>query len=372
MALQASGPISFSQIANEFGLPPGKNLGAYRISSPLIGSLSGLPLDEGVPQSGQIGFGNFYSKRLNVVVDLYSVPENSTRLIIKNRYKPDDAVTITGGFKQPIDLPPNGDGKRIIANVNRTIGSEKTGTNYCALRTGFWGADVNLEVVVGPSGTIIGAGGDGGAGGGINFGSAGNGGTGSSALGLQYPTKVINGGSIIAGTGGGGGGAGAYGQETNSQRRCDPNGYNALTPRIGGAGGGGGRGLPAGNGGPGNSEFSRLSNKQGGGPGSPGSPGGAGSILSNGGGGAGGIIIPQDGYSCDNRDARSGAGGGGGAGGANGIRFRPPNIVQTANASNPGSAGPSGYAIIVDSTSGNLISFTGTAVEGTNVTSTVQ
>jgi len=372
MALQASGPISFSQIVNEFGLPPGRNLGAYRISSPPIGSLSGLPLDAGIPQSGPIGFSSFYSKRLNVVVDLYSVPENSTRLIIKNRYKPDNAVTIIGGWKQPIDLPLNGDGKRIIANVNRTIGSEKTGTNYCALRTGSWGTDVNLEVVVGPAGTIIGAGGDGGDGGGINFGSAGNGGTGSSALGLQYPTKVINGGSIIAGTGGGGGGGGAYGQETNSQRRCDANGYNALTPRIGGAGGGGGRGLPSGNGGLGNSEFARLGNKPGGGSGTPGGPGGPGSLLSNGAGGAGGIIIPQDGYSCNNpgnRDARSGAGGGGGAGGANGLSFRPNNF-ETRNASTPGAAGPSGYAII-ESTPGNLISFTGTAVEGTNVISTV-
>ena len=370
MALQASGPISFSQIVNEFGLPPGRNLGAYRRNES-VGSLSNLPLDAGIPQSGPIGFGSFYSKRLNVVVDLYSVPENSTRLIIKNRYKPDDAVTIIGGFKQPIDLPPDGDGKRIIANVNRTIGSEKTGTNYCALRTGSWGTDVDLEIVVGSTGTIIGAGGDGGAGGGINFGSAGNGGTGSSALGLQYPTKVINGGSIIAGTGGGGGGAGAYGQETNSQKTGDPYGYGFLTPRIGGAGGGGGRGLPSGNGGPGNSEFSRLFNKPGGGPGTPGGPGGAGSVISNGGGGGGGIIIPQDGYSRNNRDARSGAGGGGGAGGANGLSYRPDNF-ETRNASNPGSVGPSGYAIIIDSASGNLISFTGTAVEGTNVTSTVQ
>lgn len=372
MALQASGPISFSQIANEFGLPAGKNLGAYRVSQS-VGSLSGLRLDTGIPGPGEpIGFSSFYSKRLNVVVDLYSVPENSTRLIVKNRYKPDNAVTIIGGFKQPIDLPPDGDGKRIIANVNRTIGSEKTGRNYCALRTGSWGTDVDLEIVVGPAGTIIGAGGDGGAGGGISGGSAGNGGTGTSALGIQYPTKVTNNGSIVAGRGGGGGGAGAYGLEVSSQRRCD--GY-ADSPRIGGAGGGGGRGLPVGNGGPGNSSFSRLSNKQGGGSGTPGAAGGAGSVTSNGAGGAGGIIIPQDGYSCSNpgnRDARSGAGGSGGSSGANGVRTRNGSDPQVANASSPGSAGPSGYAIIIDSTSGNLISFTGTAVDGTNVTSTVQ
>jgi hypothetical protein len=366
MALQASGPISFSQIANEFGLPPGKNLGAYRISTPQIGSLSGLPLDAGVPQSGQIGFGSFYSKRLNVVVDLYSVPENSTRLIIKNRYDSRNVTVI--GYKNSTDLPTNGDGKRIIANVDRTIGSEKTGTNYCALRTGFWGDDVNLEVVVGPSGTIIGAGGDGGAGGGISGESAGNGGTGSSALGLQYPTKVINNGNIVAGRGGGGGGAGAYGLEASSQRRC--NGYGD-SPRIGGAGGGGGRGLPSGNGGPGNASYSRLGNKQGGGPGSPGQPGGAGNIASNGGGGASGVIVPQDGFSCSNRQAVSGSGGSGGGGnGENGRRQRP-GIDEITNASSPGAGGPSGYAIIIDSSSGNLVSFTGNAVDGSNVVSTV-
>jgi hypothetical protein len=72
MALQASGPISFSQIANEFGLSPGRNLGAYRISQS-VGTLSNLPLDTGIPQSGPIGFGSFYGKRLNMVTDLFSI-----------------------------------------------------------------------------------------------------------------------------------------------------------------------------------------------------------------------------------------------------------------------------------------------------------
>ena len=75
MTLQSSGPISFGQIRDEFGLPPNKNLGAYRVSYSNTGqggSLSGLPLDDGVPQSGQIAFSNFYGKRMNTVVDCYS------------------------------------------------------------------------------------------------------------------------------------------------------------------------------------------------------------------------------------------------------------------------------------------------------------
>ena len=50
MALQASGPISFSQISNEFGLPSGKNLGAYRIAPVTIGNLQ-LGLDDDIPTS---------------------------------------------------------------------------------------------------------------------------------------------------------------------------------------------------------------------------------------------------------------------------------------------------------------------------------
>ncbi len=57
MTLQASGPISYSQIIAEFGGNRG-SLGNYRV----IQSIGGVnwPLDEGVPTSGQISFGNFY------------------------------------------------------------------------------------------------------------------------------------------------------------------------------------------------------------------------------------------------------------------------------------------------------------------------
>ena len=66
MALQASGQISFSDISNEFG--NAGSLGAYRVSQ-TIGELSNLPLDNGIPQSGTISFSDFYSKRLNIVVN---------------------------------------------------------------------------------------------------------------------------------------------------------------------------------------------------------------------------------------------------------------------------------------------------------------
>lgn len=372
MALQPSGPISFSQIANEFGLPPGKNLGAYRISSPPVGSLSGLPLDDGIPQSGPIGFSSFYSKRLNVVVDLYSVPENSTRLIIKDRYKPDNAVTIIGGFKQPTDLPPNGDGKRIIANVNKTIGSAKGNRNYCALRTGSWGTDVDLEIVVGPNGKLYGAGGDGGNGAGFgspqffpnnsqsgtfqNISSGGPGGQGTSGLGIQYPTTIINQGTIRAGRGGGGGGGSGYGSDLHDVSPCE---NRRNSPIIGGGGGAGGSGLPSGSGGLRSTYLSRLANKQGGATVYAGD-GTAASLTTDGQGGAGGSATPQDYAQCSTRIAYSGGGGGAESSGGFG------NISRTG----PGPGGQRGYGIIIDS-SGSIVSYIGNSEDGGTVNGTV-
>jgi hypothetical protein len=70
MTLQGSGTISFSQISNEFGLPPRRNLGAYRVSE-TYGAMTNMPLDDGIPQSGRISFSNFYNKKLNIIVDCY-------------------------------------------------------------------------------------------------------------------------------------------------------------------------------------------------------------------------------------------------------------------------------------------------------------
>ena len=50
MALQGSGQISFGQISAEFGLPFGKNIGAYRVSE-TYGDMSDIPLDIGIPQT---------------------------------------------------------------------------------------------------------------------------------------------------------------------------------------------------------------------------------------------------------------------------------------------------------------------------------
>ena len=72
MAVKASGsPLSFSEIETEFGQNSDRDLGEYRVSQ-TVGGLSNQPLDTGIPQTGAIKFSDFYSKRLNVIIDYHS------------------------------------------------------------------------------------------------------------------------------------------------------------------------------------------------------------------------------------------------------------------------------------------------------------
>lgn len=152
-----------------------------------------------------------------------------------------------------------------------------------------------------------------------------------------------------------------------SQRRCD--GYGD-SPTIGGGGGAGGKGYPAGVGGKASLTYSRLSNKNRGTP-TYATNGTDGSLTTNGRGGDGGTITPADGYSCENRQAISGAGGGAGSQGKGGTRNRP-GVLENTSSQTPGTGGSTGYAIIIDSTSENLISFTGNPEDGSRVTDVVQ
>ena len=87
MALQASGTIRYSEIIAEFGTPNNGGLGQYRVSEN-VGSLSNLPLDADtcgvnanadIPQTGSIKFSDFYNSRLNQIVDLHSIGNNTSR-----------------------------------------------------------------------------------------------------------------------------------------------------------------------------------------------------------------------------------------------------------------------------------------------------
>ena len=109
--------ISFDQIRAEFGDRGDSRLGRYRRddpdfqnASPPGSSLTNLPLDTGIPVSGEIKFSDFRGKKLNMVVDYYTIPEgqedirkqdNTEEVAATWRYNNVSAkVTVVGGFRE--------------------------------------------------------------------------------------------------------------------------------------------------------------------------------------------------------------------------------------------------------------------------------
>jgi len=228
--------ISFDQITDEFGNPTQNKLGAYRISQD-IGGLSNLPLDDGIPQTGEIKFSDFYGKKLNVVVNCHS-GNPQDRINAKTDKWNNDAVDVIGNFKGK-----KLSGSKVIIHVNKQISSTDSGNqNTCALRTGNFNTAHSLQVDIGAEGSLHGAGGAGGYGadGKSDYGptsGGGEGGDGNSALGITYngtTVNVLSGGKILCGYGGGAGGRGARDVDSEADRTAC------------GGGGGGGMGIPGG------------------------------------------------------------------------------------------------------------------------------
>lgn len=237
MALQSSGqPIAFSDIENEFGPNPKRSLGRYRVSE-TYGEMTNVALDRGIPQSGTIAFSDFYDKRLNMVVNFYDnlngggadVEEKQN---MKTKFNVDidaNKVKSVGGFLPPTSttggpLQQLQNHKRVIINVSKIIAPRinsgykpNKGTwegynpdppnnqNEVSMVTGNWDLNTKLDLYVGPSGYIVGAGGAGGKNGHGNFGENGPGDRGTSALGVTYSLNIYNHGKIAGGGGGGGG-----------------------------------------------------------------------------------------------------------------------------------------------------------------------
>ena len=346
MTIKSSGSLSFFyDIVEEFGFPPGRNLGAYKVSQTVSG-LTDMPLDAGIPQSGPIKFSHFYSKKLNIVVDCTPAPNTvATRVNAKSNYDANSNITVIGGFVAKPASPTN---KKVWIHTNGAIGSDqKSSQTYCSLLTGSWDATTDLYIDIGTSGAVYGAGGNGGKGGGYGSNPV-NGGNGTSAIGINPTNNVVfsNRGSIVAG--GGGGGGGGKGLYTRKGRQS--NGY--------GGGGGGGNGYPVGNGGA-KGDGSATA-------------GGNGTLTTGGNGGNGSV----DGQTSSG--ASGGGGGGGGAfGGTKGTGAGTPygngspgddststnggNGGSAYNGGGGGSGGANGYAIIT--TGGTLtVSGTGTVI----------
>ena len=365
MTIKNSGSeLAFSEIEAEFGQPDnGRSLGRYRrddseFKNKSMGQLSNLPLDTGIPASGEIRFSQFYGKKLNMVIDYYDDTGNpggeasnvlnrqddgANTLAATWRYNnQSNRVKVVGGYRDRptgsvsgYNLSSSGwqGGKKIFIHVNKQIGSAKAGSNSdrnkVALRTGNWPSGTTLQIDIGSSGRIQGAGGNGRQGA-TNSGTPSQAFTGTSGLGIEYPAQINNSGIIRCGYGGGGGGAGSW---------SDPNKNPRDFGRSGG-GGGGGAGIPAGDGGPQNTGgYGSAGN---GGPldqNGKGKPGGDASFDAGGGGGAGG---------------QHGEGGGqAGSGGDGGDRN---DSAQSGDAGSPnrgggGSPGSNGHGIIFSSSS---------------------
>ena len=246
--------IKFSQIEAEFGRQPGANsrsIGNYCISKD-FGSLSDVRLDNAAgknantpipgPKGQQVKFSDFYNAKLNVAVDLWS-GDTEERAHAKTLFK-NKTVKVLGPTPDA-DVPTwqQMEGRRVIIHVNKTIKSESNDTrSVCALRTGAWKSGTKVDLDIGSSARIYGAGGFGGRGGNNNKEDGLEGGNGNSAIGIQHDgtvVRVMSGAYVQCGYGGGGGGGGGYHSDKGGSERCA------------GSGGGGGAGLPAGAGGKG-------------------------------------------------------------------------------------------------------------------------
>ena len=224
-----TGQIAASDLRSVFG-ETGANgrvdLGNFRVTHN-VDQMTNMPLDEGVPQGGQITFNDLRGKRLNIIVRYGNEARPNTG---KERYNGGGGnVVVLRPSGSSIGRPSSSAGCRVTLHVRgqvTTSGDERNQRYRCALRTGGgWESDTRLEVNVGGSGEIVGGGGDGGNGS-SNEDVQGDGGRdGSSGLGVAYTLyklTVQSGGEIRAG-----GGRGGNGGENDSEA-------------FGGGGGGGG------------------------------------------------------------------------------------------------------------------------------------
>ena len=232
MALQASGPISASQIRNEFaGVAQVSFSDYFRHAEPTNGledfsETYTSANNSGVPTTGAIKFSDFYSKYREVMYKVGSgyVRENANTSTLFDTY---------WGTNVPKRLKNNG-----------TIGA--TSTANAALTVS---SNISNTLVIDNAGSIQGAGGA--AGIASVTANVRNGGTGGTAILLNSFCSINNTGTIYGGGGGGGagtvggtggtGGSGTFTKTTyfectwGGRQTFSPNNFNACYPDGGAA-----------------------------------------------------------------------------------------------------------------------------------------
>lgn len=254
MTIKSSGPLSFTEITNEFGVASPVSLSNY------------YGLDAGIPNSGEIKFSDFYGKIINARRTIGSSQNFNARSDFTN-------AAIVGGYKTSATVFNNNQPVKYYITVNGIISASNTSTT--AFTTGIW--PTGTQIYLTNNNYIVGAGGNGG-----NR-NDGQGGIGGPALTLQILTFITN-NSVIAGGGGGGRAGGSVRNDRCQQQGCCF--QRCWTAIANGGGGGGGAGSIAGSGGDNN--------------------GSSGSLITGGAGGAGETVI--DGLAS----ATGGSGGNGG------------------------------------------------------------
>ena len=261
MPLPSSGSISLSQVNVELGRPSTQ---AISMGEGAVRTLFGVP-------SGPISMSQGFGKANQFVLTISS---NQTNANLRT-------LAVNAGWNQT---------SKVVATINGGVyvSSNSTGTPGLTINGSF---PNGVELI--NNGFIIGMGGAGGRGGGMQspgFTRGDDGGAGGLALAVSVPVVLNNAGTI--GGGGGGGGGGEYAMP-----------YDQMNP---GGGGGGGRTGAAANSSGGLGGFSYSGS---------GSSGGEGTFSAAGAGGAGGSFF-----------ASAGAGGGGGGWGSAGSIGQNTNI----------------------------------------------
>ena len=305
MALQNSGAIKISEIANEFDSLAGNTPDSL---SEFYGAA------DGVPSSGAIDMSDFYGTSSIIAY----TASNGTDVNLQTVFGSDWAANIAKSYTIPSGVE---------------LGATQVGNNALTAPAGMGGT-----LVITNSGTLSGAGGAGGSGGNNTSiysspsGSAGQAGGDALEI-LTNGVSVVNNGTIRAGGGGGGGG----GEGQDAYRTA-----HSWINNEGGAGGNGGRGQGYNHGrqggsGGGNGSHQWYNIMRGG---HGGSGGGGGHYGNSGSGGSGGNSTHVDFTDIEQADhiTRNGPGSGGG-GAAAGFSIKKGSGVTVAQSGSGSQAG---------------------------------
>jgi hypothetical protein len=201
-----------------------------------------------LPNIGSIAAGNlnYFALTIDRVIPPSPPAGSLEKVGIKGRYGNNFAYPV-GGFR---GKPSSTSGCKVIAHVNTLVYNSTKGIiNSVALRSGIWDPDTELIINIGPSGAIIGSGGDGAKGANVGEWNPPRAQNGGSAMAILYPCTIINRGYIQRGHGGGGGGGFSSFVDAVAVQRGKKFVIQLIDVAAGGGGGGGGAGYPIGLGG---------------------------------------------------------------------------------------------------------------------------